>query len=318
MNTIKTNLGRFEANVLDRHANGAASLITLSRPYLLDTPYGTLIPQYLPWEDGRRYESVISLYANGNVKFMTLQHQTPVDTPAGAIKAEGLFFHEDGTLKRVFPRYGKLSGYWTEANEYALAEALPVRLPDGETLTVKLLGLAFYPSGKLRSLTLWPQERGTIRTPVGRASVRIGVSYYESGKLRSFEPAEPLAVTTPIGRLKAHDPMPTGINGDVNSLLFAEDGAVTSLTTAEHGIEVSFAWGETRIFEPDTRPGLCSDLVRDPVPLRLGFHAGYVIICTREIYTFDLKNNRFKVLDHHPSPSVRTGRLTWAAEDGCC
>jgi len=319
MENIKTCYGTLlGATVLDRHANGVPSLITLDRPNLISTPYGSLMPQYCPWEDGRRFESVISLYDNGNIKFMTMQHRTPLMTPSGAINAEGAFFYEDGTLKRVFPLYGKISGYWSETNEYGLAEPIGVALPDGTAVVAKFLGLAFYPSGALKSLTLWPKEKIDIETPVGAMTVRSGVSFYENGAMRSCEPEHPVAIKTDIGSIYAYDPLPVGINGDVNSLLFAESGAVTSLATVSHRIEVGFAWGEKRVFEPESHPSLCSDLVKELTPLRICFNANYVMICNREIYTFNLENHRFRVLDMAGGPA-HSDRMAWRSPmEECC
>ena len=318
MENIKTHYGTLlGVHVLDRHANGIPSMVTLDHPNMLDTPYGALLPQYCPWEDGRRFENVISLYDNGNIKFMTMQNPTALETPAGTITAEGVFFYEDGTLKRVFPLYGKMSGYWSEENEYGLAKSITVKLPNMETIVAKMLGLAFYPSGALKSLTMWPKERITLNTPTGRIPVRIGVSFYENGTMRSCEPAVPVMIKTGIGNFEAYDPMPVGINGDVNSLLFAETGEVTSLATVSHRIEVSFAWGEKRIFEPESVAGMCSDLIEETVPLRVCFNDRYIMICNREIYTFNMDNHRFLVKEVTEKKALDE-RLAWNARVGCC
>ena len=48
--------------------------------------------------------------------------------------AELVTFHADGSLRRVFPLNGKLSGYWTEADEGALAKAMELSTPLGEAM----------------------------------------------------------------------------------------------------------------------------------------------------------------------------------------
>ena len=75
-------------------------------------------------------------------------------------------------------------------------------------------------------------------TPLGNIKARIGMSFYSDGKLKSIEPATPFVVSTPIGNFMAFDKDASGINGDSNSLLFAEDGSLRSFATSSNTIKV--------------------------------------------------------------------------------
>ena len=75
-------------------------------------------------------------------------------------------FHKNGTINRVFPLNGKLSGYWSQEDEAALAKPVTLTTPIGP-VRVKVLSVSFYDDRSLRSLTLWPGETLSVPTPVG-------------------------------------------------------------------------------------------------------------------------------------------------------
>jgi hypothetical protein len=295
METVRTGYGILNGvTIIDRYPHGEPSLISIKMANVLSTPYGDFMPQYCPWADGRRTESVLSLYENGMVKAVVFQSPTMLRTPEGIICCESVTFHDTGALKRVFPLYGKLTGYWSESKEYGIARPVTLFLEHGK-VNAKIISLAFYASGALRSITLWPKEIIVLRTPVGNTPIRTGVSFYEDGQMRSFEPLRPLRVTTPIGKMLAFDPAPTGICGDANSLMFSESGRILALTTVSNRITVTSPLGEKIVFEPGVKPGMCSDLTTETVPLRITFSDRYISIISEEMFTYGQPEHLFAV-----------------------
>lgn len=188
----------------------------------IQTAVGALTPLYSVEDHGRKKLTPVKYHKNGMVKSVPLQMPQLIETPIGPIWAELITFYPDGSLKRVFPLNGKLSGYWTEENEYELAEPLTIPSAVG-VLRVKPINMQFYRTGELQSLTLWPQERAEISTVYGKWIVRTGISFHPDGSLASCEPESPVSVDTPIGELTAYDPDPNGICGETNSLSFYEN-----------------------------------------------------------------------------------------------
>lgn len=220
------------------YPDGTLKECLLTQKNTIVTSFGTFIAQYK--DDGVRKKLTpsLSFYQSGALRKIALQAQTAVNTPVGILPAELITFYESGALLRVFPLNGKLSGYWTEQNEYNLAAPIRLSLPFGN-IESKLICIHFYESGTVKSITLWPQEKPTIQTPCGMMSARIGISFYEDGTLRSIEPARPTTVKTPIGVITAFDIEVVGITGDNNSLQFSQNGDIVGLKTGSEQIRVT-------------------------------------------------------------------------------
>lgn len=234
------------------------------------TPYGELVPQYSTDDLRRKELQPVQLYADGNPRLLPLESQTVIKTPAGPVPAECVSFHPNGTIKRVFPLNGKLSGYWTEADEAGLAKPVVLRTPAG-TMTVRVISICFYESQALRSITLWPDEVVSVQTPVGMIRARSGVSFYPDGSIRSLEPAQPTPVMTDIGEVIAYDSDAVGINGDTNSLTFSRDGSVVAATTVSSRITVVCPDGSRASHVPSYRESLCGDSEHEVAPMQLTF-----------------------------------------------
>ena len=287
------------------YPGGGIRECTLNQSNPLETRYGILVPQYR--DDGvrRKYTQSLSFYPNGILKSISLQEQRPVATPLGAIPAELLTFYESGALRRIFPLNGKLSGYWTEANEYGLAEELELELPCAK-LRRKIIGIHFYEGGTVRSITLWPKEHLTLDTPQGRAEARIGFSLYPAGQLQAFEPFLPLAVATPIGPVHAYHLNALGIHADATSLTWEADGAVQSLISSTDRITVITADGRRAVYQPGLRPSLLHEGLREIMPLRIRFTAGKVGF-NQAASEYDLAQATFSVADLPLAPEVGAG-----------
>ncbi|SHH93592.1 hypothetical protein [Clostridium grantii] len=267
---------------------------TLNKKNEIDTSYGKLVPQYDESAERHKFINSISFYNNGNIKSIALQNQISIKTLSGVFKAEYLTFYEDGSLKKIFPLNGKLSGYWTEENEYSLAENMDIQLSIGK-YTFKLININFYPSNAVKSITLWPKESVLIETPLGKINTRIGVSFYENGKIASIEPSDPVTVETKIGKLKAYDSIALGIHGENNSLKFSENRQVLALTTISNRIEIEDKYGNNKSYEPSYRQSMCSDNEKEIVPLKIEFTNYSVIFNSNSDDEFNLDECKFNI-----------------------
>ena len=242
------------------HPDGSPAEVLPMERIELPTPAGVLVPQYEPEDPRRQRVQPVELHPGGGLKAVSLQERAVVETPVGPMTAERVTFHPGGELRRVFPLDGKISAYWSVENETALAGPQRMQTPIG-VVSARIISVHFFPSGALRSVTLWPGERVTIVTPQGPASVSVGFSFHESGALRSFEPDAPFEAKTPVGTVLAFDTDPEGgMAADLNSLQFDEAGNVTALTTATDKVVVTCnAVAEAG---PDAWPACCPDCAR--------------------------------------------------------
>lgn len=237
----------------------------------LVTSYGKLIPQYE--DDGvrRKYTSSLSFYRDGALKSISLQQAMIINTQVGPILVEHVILYPSGNVKRVFPLNGKITGYWTEEDEYGLAQEYTFNFPLGE-IRIKPIGVYFYDGGGVKSITIWPKERLRIGSPIGPVEVRYGMSFYANGQLQSCEPANPTPVKTPIGTMAAYDTTAIGVNADQNSLSFTTAGSIQSLVTSLNQVEVTTKDGVVHVFAPDMIPSLFNPDKMDTLPLHVQFY----------------------------------------------
>lgn len=245
----------------------------------ITTQYGKLIPQYTTDDLRKRDLFPVEYHANGTVKAVPLETQTTIETPVGDVPAELISFHENGTINRIFPLNGKLSGYWSQEDEVGLADPLTINTPAG-IVTARILSLGFFDSGALRSITLWPEETASVPTPQGLMKTRIGVSFTLDGNVNSLEPAKPTQIKTIVGEIMAFDPDAVGVNGDINSLAFNEMGEVVRVSTTLTRVTAVAPDGSTMSFSPECRDSLCSESEQEVVPMRIGINDDVVTVQT--------------------------------------
>lgn len=164
---------------------------------VIDTPLGKLIPFYEITDGRQKNRPSVEYYKSGALYSVYLQEQTVVKTPAGDMPAELITFYESGAVKRVFPLYGQLSGFWTEDQEYGLATSQTF-IVQGKGVAVKPMCVHFYESGKIASITIWPKERMKISTRYGEITTDLGVEFYESGQIKSIEPILGTKIFVPL------------------------------------------------------------------------------------------------------------------------
>lgn len=295
MEQLETKYGKLKGiSTIEHYKNGGIKECILNEPNIISTKIGDFIPKYE--DDGVRskYIKSVSFYESGDLKSIYLQEQCSVSTSIGQVPAELLTFYENGNLKRIFPLNGKITGYWTEENEYELAKELEIHFPFAE-FRKKIINVLFYVTGEIKSVTLWSKEKVKVETSLGNILVRIGFSVYPDGKLKSCEPAFPTIIDTVIGTITAYDVNATGVNADLNSLCFYEDGRVKSLFTSTDSIEIIDSEEKSVILMPGLKPSLLNENGMDILPMKIEFQDAQIIIDNGKQHVFHLGTYKFIV-----------------------
>ncbi len=284
----------------------------------LETAYGEFIPMYQTeqqlYDRTKKERPSVCFFSNNRIKSIALEEQTTVKTSIGDFDAELVTFYEDGSLKRVFPLNGHINGYWTEEDEATLAKVYSFQMPIGH-FSAKIIGVHFYPTGKVRSVTLWPGEVIEIMTPQGKMHVRHGFSLYENGELESLEPAIETFVRSPIGIISCFDKDALGIHADQNSLVFNEDGTLQSLITSQNGVLVENDYGNTFRIEPQEVPSYIEETEVVTVPLKITFEQDKVRLDNGKDHWFPIKDHEFKV--YNPANIVIRACTDCSSCSGC-
>ena len=208
----------------------------------IKTRYGTFIPYSGEAELRKKNKEPVTYHENGEIASIYFEEIRKVNTPLGEIDAEYLTFYPDGTLKRLFPSYGQISGYWTEEDEYSIAPEAEIALC-GRTFRVHPLCIAFYPSGKVKSFTIWNRDTVTVDTKYGEVETNFGFDLREDGKLKSIEPVFGTKLETKKGVIYPFDTDNYRLSAENNSLVFDEEGDIVSVKTLRTGLRVSTGTG---------------------------------------------------------------------------
>ncbi len=312
MSEITTKYGELHGLVgLERYGDGGIKECTVNQPNELVTEYGVLVPQYENEGPRRKYGKSLSFYEDGQLKSIALQNQQPIKTAIGVFPAELITFYPSGTIRRLFPLNGKLSGFWSEANEYNLAQTFTFEFPFG-SFTAKMISVHFYETGAVNSLTFWPAEKMIIQSPVGRVEVRNGLAFYPDGQLKSLEPRKPVRIATPIGELTAYHNQPVGVHGDRNSLVFASNGAVVSLLTTTNRITVIDRYNDTQtIYQPGRKRSLFNEEMLEVIPLAIEFTESTIKFNQQLGHCYQLSQYRFEVTELPDLPQSSCTCLEW-------
>lgn len=242
----------------------------------IETRYGVLEPNHSYADVRKKYKEPVSYYEDGTLSSIYLEEQTEIETSLGAVKAELLTFYPDGNLKRVFPLYGQINAYWSEEDEYSLAGKMEFSVL-GRKICTKPLCIVFYPSGTLRSLTIWQQETLILPTGYGDIATKFGFELTEEGSLKSIEPLFGTKIQTEYGELFPYDSEIYRLHAENNSLIFDRQGKLFSAKTIKNQIVLKQPDGDKKMIRPR--------MIEDPVfgnvklaPLKLSFEKDRVKI----------------------------------------
>lgn len=293
MKKIETKYGVLnDAIVASYYYTGEPEAYKVEEESRMDILGYTLIPLYGFHDDRRKEFPPVKVFRSGNIKSISLNESTKINTVLGEFDVEKITFYEEGQINRIFLLDGKLSGYWSEDDEYNLAKPYKFDFKFS-SFEAKIISLHFYRTKELKSITLWPKEK--VKLNIGNYSFigRIGFSLYKDGKLQSCEPFRPINLNTPIGEIEAYDINALGIHGDSNSLNFYEDGSIKSLITSTSTITILTKEGD-KIFHSPKKIRLYSNSeVMDTITLKLEFKNNKVII--DDEYEYKIAENKFEI-----------------------
>lgn len=308
MDTIETKYGTLnDAVIAEYYSTGEPESYKIEEESKLDILGYKLIPLY-GFVDTRRKEfPSVKVYKSGNIKSIALNDSTSIKTKIGVFEVEKITFYEEGQINRLFLLDGKLSGYWSEDDEYNLAKVYKFDF-EFAAFESKVISLHFYKTGELKSLTLWPKDK--VKLDIGNYNIvgRIGLSMYESGKIKSCEPFRPTTIDTPIGNIDAYDINAIGVHGDTNSLNFYEDGNIKSLITSTNTITIHTAEGDSIFHSPKKIRIYANSEVLDTITLSIEFKGNKVIIDNK--YEYDIKENKFEIKSFGEKKFTLSGDLS--------
>ncbi|MBP2634075.1 MAG: hypothetical protein H6Q70_4703 [Firmicutes bacterium] len=295
---IETNYGTLmDCTREEYHCNGILAGCILQEKNILKTAVGDLVPQYNHDDLRRKYINSLTFYESGDLKSISLEASTEIQTPIGTFSAEFITFYPSGILKRIFPLNGRLSGYWSEAQESELAIPFDFDF-DFAKFTAKIISLHFYETGELYSLTLAPTEVINITTPAGTIAIKTGFSLDKQGNITSVEPAKPTPIATPIGKIHAFDPQNIGIHADRNSLEFSETGDIVSIKTIDQFIITTKE--AVDFIKPIERMSPLDDNETIILPLTLTFATDEVIITDSTDHRYPLSDSKITIIPKKP------------------
>ena len=192
---------------------------------VINTKYGSLLPCSGASDYRKKHRCAVSFFDSGSVRSVYLEEPEVLSFPAGEFQTELITFYEDGNVKRIFPLYGQISAYWSLGEEAENAPFYDFELA-GETHHIRPQCIFFYPSGKIRSITLWPVDEITVNTSAGPVRTKLGIELYESGKIRSIEPVFGTVISTPDGDIKPYRFRPVMMHAENATLKFDENGRI--------------------------------------------------------------------------------------------
>ncbi|MDR3593663.1 hypothetical protein [Clostridium sp.] len=307
MEKIKTKYGVLnDAVIAGYYSTGEPEAYNVEEYSELDILGYKLVPLYGFVDERRKEFPPVKVFKSGNIKSISLSDLTEIDTVIGTFEAEKITFYESGELNRLFLLDGKLSGYWTENDEYNLAKVYKFNF-EFASFEGKPMSLHFYKTEELKSITLWPKER--INLNIGNYSFmgRIGISLYESGKIKSCEPFRPVNIFTPIGNIDAYDINALGIHGDTNSLNFYEDGSIKFLITSTNTITVKTLEGDSILHSPKKIRLYSNSEVMDTITLKIEFINDKVIIDDK--FEYSIEENKFEIKSFGERQFTLSGNL---------
>ncbi len=259
-----------DSHLISRNKNGNIDTVLVGEQVILETSVGNLVPRYTLDDEGRKKEAPVKFFKSGELKSLPLEEPTEIQTSIGVIKSELLIFYKSGALWRTFPLNGQVTGFWTEENEYELAEAIEIPTSIG-TIKVKPIYVQFYETGELESILFWPNEQVKINSHVGEVLIHKGICFHKNGVVKGFEPVGELAVESTIGTLKVYDPDPNGIHAESHSINFYEDGEIESIITSSNQITAIKDGLEYKNFSPKIVTSYCNENAFFISPLKVIF-----------------------------------------------
>lgn len=242
--------------------------------YHFNTDYGTFKAQHT--NDDARKQTINSLefFECGNLRKISLEKQTTVQTIHGEIPAELILFYNSKEIRKIFPLNGKITGYWSEKDEYKLADQLEFIIDDIH-IKGKFINIEFYENQALKSLLLWPNETMELDINNEKIKIKNKITFYENGKIKSIEPVKSVLVDTVIGKINVFNTASSGL-GYGSTVIFDESGNIKELNTSSDKFEIKKDSELIAAIEPEMQPSMCNDKILVPQAINIKFENEYV------------------------------------------
>jgi len=240
---------------------------------LVTTKAGVLEARHSGQDHRSRDREAITYYKSGEMKAVYLEGWQTITTPIGPKQAELVTFYRSGAVNRVFPSFGKISGFWSEEDERQMFPTSQIMVFDTQ-IEARISCYCFYEGGTIKSITLYPGERVEFLWKKKMWKARYGISFYADGKLAAFEPATTQLIELPNGNFQAFDSMAVGITGDSGSLCFYPDGSVKSLKSCTSTLYEGTK--EKWIVKPEKMPSQMDPEVDIIMPVTYRFGHSYI------------------------------------------
>lgn len=251
------------------------------------------IPKYGTEDFRTRYRDAVTFYKTGELKSVYLEKQQEINSPIGKMKAELVTFYKSGSILRIFPVYGQISGYWSEREESKLLQTYIIETGT-QRIEAKISGISFYETGAVKSITLFPGEVVTVNTPAGTIRARYGISFFENGTIESVEPDKQVSITYDTCKFSPYDNHPIGIHGDKNSLGFYEDGALRTLKTTITSVIFSNE-NEEILIKPESRISQTDIDQMEIVPITLEFYDKVIRVTDSDGFVHDFGMEQYRM-----------------------
>lgn len=296
MSQIKTRYGIINGvETAEYYEDGKIKSAITSEYSQLETDYGKLIPAYELSDIRKKYRHTVEFYESGSLRSIYLEEQIEVETSLGKIKAELITFYENGNIKRIFPLYGQINGYWTEENEFELAKEMTIPIL-GDQIVCKPLCFHFYPDKSLQSVTIWSRTTMEIDTKYGKIKTRLGVELTEQGTLKSIEPVFGTQLQTQWGTLFPFDTDASRMHADHNSLVFDKDGSIFSAKTIQNKVIVEKNGVKQGEYIPREEPDFFREDIMIKKPVQIIFGNEEITLKRSKNETLSWNTNEFDIL----------------------
>jgi hypothetical protein len=180
-----------------------------------------------PMSYRRKERKRVERYKSGRIKSVYLNAQTLIKTDIGVIPTELVTFYESGAIRRIFPRYGAISAYWSQQDEASITSKMSFEI-GGKTYDCRPMCIHFYESGEVYSITIYDHEKMPVSTGYGDIYTNVGVAFYKDGKIKSLEPVFKTRIEINGKPVYPFCFFANHMHADNNSLVFDESGTITS------------------------------------------------------------------------------------------
>ena len=257
------------------YENGILAQCSVSKKCELSTVYGKMYPTFDVEDDRKRVLHTIEFFENGDLKSISLDFPLTIKNSYGEFSAEKIIFFDSGIVKKIFPLNGKISGYWSEEDEWKLAEKYKFKVGEVE-FDNKIMSISFYEDGNVKNVKLWKNESVLIKLGVETIKAIGTISFYKNGSIKSFDPEKELKIITRFGEITCNRKIHENIFGECDSIVFDEMGNIKKIHTLQEIFHLKVGDAILTIRQNEkTSP--CNEFIKIKEPVKIEFKENGII-----------------------------------------